>query len=449
MADSDLDATVPRCLSGGRYAVTALLGSGGQGRTLDGLDTHSGCSVAIKQFIIRGAREWKDVELAEREAQVLATIAHPRLPVYIDHFEENGSLFLVTQKIEGEPLGGPRAKGARLGQDDLRRLLRDMSAALEYLHSRVPPIIHRDVKPSNIIRGSDGSFSLVDFGSVRDRLRSQGGSTMVGTFGYMAPEQLQGRAMAATDVYSLGVTVLQLATGMEPELLPHQGLAIDVKASLAQSLPVQWISLLERMVLPDPDLRLSSISAELAGLDAAARGAPQNRASQVAGDAAAAPAGRHEPRRDKERRSWRMPPSHAPNAVADEILDLIAQLPARMPVSLLLSVARVFVSVALCALLPSFLVLLSLVFGPALRRAAAAVSRSGQIAESFLGEATARVHERSQFEPRSKRRGFGGKTRVGVPSDPRRHRVDSQRQDAADDSESEWPPGRGRRRNRR
>ncbi len=76
---------------------------------------------------------------------------------------------------------------------------------------------------------------LVDFGSVRDRLKPEGGSTVVGTFGYMAPEQFQGRALPATDTYAAAATALALLTGRDPDQLPHQGLKLDVDKALGSS----------------------------------------------------------------------------------------------------------------------------------------------------------------------------------------------------------------------
>jgi serine/threonine protein kinase len=186
-------------LRDGRYRVFGVLGSGSQAETLDAVEVSSGAAVAIKRFQVRGAKSWKDVELAEREARVLATLRHPSLPVYVEHFEEAGALYLVMHKIEGETLSALRKRGERLSQGDVARFFADADSVLGYLHSRVPPIVHRDIKPGNVIRRSDGSFAFVDFGSVRDQLKPEGGSTVVGTFGYMAPEQFQGRALPSSD----------------------------------------------------------------------------------------------------------------------------------------------------------------------------------------------------------------------------------------------------------
>ncbi len=251
----------PKSLAKGRYTVHALLGEGAQGATYEASDASARGDerVAIKCFRIRGAKSWKDVELAEREARVLASLRHPLIPRYIDHFEEDGALWLVTEKIDGESLGALRKQGVRFSEREVRQFLADVADALAYLHTRAPPVIHRDIKPSNVIRRTDGHFVLIDFGAVRDKMKPEGGSTVVGTFGYMAPEQFQGRAMPASDVYAVGATALQLITGIEPEEMPHKGLAIDVRAAMRGVASDDMTNVLCAMLEPDPDKRASSI----------------------------------------------------------------------------------------------------------------------------------------------------------------------------------------------
>src|SRR5437763_11800786 len=101
---SERGPTPPSSLRDGRFVVVSPLGEGGQGTTWDAGDKREGRPVAIKRFDVRGARAWKDVELAEREARVLASLSHPKLPRYVDHFEEDGVLYLAMEKIEGTPL---------------------------------------------------------------------------------------------------------------------------------------------------------------------------------------------------------------------------------------------------------------------------------------------------------------------------------------------------------
>ncbi len=259
-------------LRGGRFALLEPLGEGSQGRTFDGRDAQSGRPVAIKRFDVRNARAWKDVELAEREARVLSGLSHPRLPGYVDHFEDEGALYLVMEKIEGESLASLRKRAVSFSEGEVLRFLRDASEILDYLHGRAPQVIHRDVKPGNVIRRPDGSFAFVDFGAVREKLRPDGGSTVVGTFGYMAPEQFQGRAGPGTDVYAVGATALAMLTGAEPESLPHKGLAVDVRAALASraGTPSEvLITVLEQMLAPDPDQRATRIAPLLERIRAA------------------------------------------------------------------------------------------------------------------------------------------------------------------------------------
>src|ERR1700678_1942238 len=222
-------------LKDSRYSLLGLLGQGTQGQTYDAVDRREGRPVAIKRFDIRTAKTWKEAEPAERETRTLQALSHPNLPRYVDHFEEEGALSLVIDKIEGESLAALRKRGVVFSRDDVDRLFRDASEILGYLHGRAPPVIHRDLKPNNVIRRPDGSFAFVDFGAVRDKLRPEGGSTVVGTFGYMAPEQFQGRAAPVSDVYSIGATALWMLTGQEPEHLPHKGLAIDVDSALGSA----------------------------------------------------------------------------------------------------------------------------------------------------------------------------------------------------------------------
>jgi hypothetical protein len=264
-------------LHDGRYTVQRVLGEGAQGVTVEATDSQTGRLVAIKRFDVRGAPSWKDVELAERETRVLATLDHPLVPRYIEHFEGDGALYLVMEKVEGETLEALRKREGALSETEVRRFLACADRALSYLHGRAAPVVHRDVKPRNIVRRPDGSYVFVDFGAVSELLLRREGSTIVGTAGYMAPEQFQGRALPTTDVYAVGATALAALTAMEPENLPHKGLRIDVHAALDGRASPELIHTLERMVEPDPDLRPPSIGAALDGMNVAAAGGVARR----------------------------------------------------------------------------------------------------------------------------------------------------------------------------
>src|SRR5579859_5756674 len=157
------------------------------------------------------------------------------------------------EKIDGESLATLRKRGVVLPEREVVRLLRDAADVLGYLHGRTPPVVRRDLKPGNVIRRPDGSFAFVDFGAVRDKLRPEGGSTVVGTFGFMAPEQFQGRALPGSDVYALGATIVAMMTGRDPEELPHKGLTLDVRAALGGRGSERLVRVLEQMLEPDPD----------------------------------------------------------------------------------------------------------------------------------------------------------------------------------------------------
>ncbi|HET9932876.1 MAG TPA: serine/threonine-protein kinase, partial [Polyangiaceae bacterium] len=370
-------------LKQGRYRIVGLLGRGAQADTLWAEDAHTGTQVAIKRFQVRGAKSWKDVELAEREASVLSRLSHKNLPRYIDHFEEDGALYLVMEKIEGKTLAQLRERGA-LDQASVRRLLAELGETLEYLHGLSPPIVHRDIKPQNVILRGDGGFSLVDFGSVRDKLRPEGGSTVVGTFGYMAPEQFQGRAGPSTDVYGAGATALACLTGSDPENLPHKGLSIDVPAALAGHVDASMVQLLSRLVEPDPDKRPRSLTAALREAAPARRSAPPRSNAEAASRADRIPPfdvpsmrlSRRQLRRlEKERRkeAKRARRSARRAQRLERLGNRVAHFPGWFWVLLVLGITLFVVRIVLGGLLrialPILLSVLAIVFGPALRRA--------------------------------------------------------------------------------
>jgi serine/threonine protein kinase len=253
-------------LGGGRYVVQGVLGEGAQGTTFEATRADDGKVVAIKRFDVRGAKGWKDVELAEREVRVLATLDHPLVPRFIEHFEEDGALYLVMEKVEGETLDAIIRKQGPLPEAEVRRFLADADRALTYLHGRASPVVHRDIKPRNVVRRPDGSYVLVDFGAVSELLRRGNASTIAGTIGYMAPEQLQGRALPSTDVYAVGATALAALTGAEPETLPHRGLRVDVSAAASGRASPTMLAMLDEMLEPDPDRRPANLAKILDGV---------------------------------------------------------------------------------------------------------------------------------------------------------------------------------------
>ncbi len=243
-------------LLGGRFRLGKALGKGSQGELFLAIDTKArgaeATEVVVKRITPRGT--WKSFELFEREAKVLSQLRHAGVPRHHATIEEPpGTFNLVMQYIPGENLR-ELAQRRRLSEVELRDILIRCLEILDYLHTRSPAVIHRDIKPSNIVRSSDGRCSLVDFGGVLDHSRDKGGSTIVGTFGYMAPEQLHGQVTPAADLYSLGATMVALAGGIEPEDVARRGLRMDLAKQLP-SLEPTFRHVLEEMTETDPDKR--------------------------------------------------------------------------------------------------------------------------------------------------------------------------------------------------
>lgn len=271
------EARAPR-VYGGRFRAEALLGEGAQGHTWRAIDVKSGQTVALKVFTLASAHAWKNQELFEREVATLRALGdvHPGIPALVDVVtEDEGAVrALAMTFIEGSDLHTVRASRGRLGARDIEDLLEQILEILALLHARDPPIVHRDVKPRNIIARPSGHLALVDYGSV-SLARESAGSTLVGTYGFMAPEQLYGAVGPATDIYALGATALALATGREPEELPRRGLAIDVEAAWP-SAPSHLARTLREMTAPDPSARandartlLSTVQRRRVGRDGA------------------------------------------------------------------------------------------------------------------------------------------------------------------------------------
>lgn len=443
--------TVANTIRNGRFVLLQPIGEGAQGRTFAGIDTrppHGGeRPVAIKRFEVRGATSWKDVELAEREARVLQSLSHPKLPTYVDHFEEDGALYLVMEKIEGESLASYRKRGAVLSEGEIVRLLRDASDVLDYLHGRAPPVIHRDLKPGNVIRRPDGSFAFVDFGAVRDKLRPKGGSTVVGTFGYMAPEQVQGRALPASDVYAIGATALAMLSGCEPEDLPHRGLGIDVRAAL-RGRNRRLVGVLERMLEPDPDRRASRIAPLLVRPEGG-MGDHRREVSETLEGELAERYGRHAARR--ARRAARRAGLRAERAArrASRGLGPVRHglpWPARLFFALLFTLGIVAVSIATQIVVPLILRVLSLfVARRPLAAAADATRHAGEVSVAGMraarrwavGGVAARGPDQS---PQSRVRVDAGATRP-VDEEAEQAEAEAGSEDSAESARRRGQPG--------
>jgi hypothetical protein len=255
---------------GGRYQIDGFGGAGSQGTTFTGVDRKTGARDAVKLFDLGKAKDWKAQELFDREVQTLQRLSHPGVPKFLEVLtdDETGARALVMTFIAGESLGDILAREQSIPEKRLWALLVDAAHVMAHVHGE--GVVHRDLKPDNLILKPDGTVAVVDFGGV-GVVRAKAGSTVVGTFGFMAPEQLYGAQTAATDLYALGATVLTLATGKTPEDHPRDGLAVDVDAA-APFLSDALRGLLAKLLAPDPKDRPKDAAALLTELKNIAKG---------------------------------------------------------------------------------------------------------------------------------------------------------------------------------
>ncbi|MBD2354306.1 serine/threonine protein kinase [Tolypothrix sp. FACHB-123] len=260
---------------GERYEIQQQLGKKAGRRTLLAHDLLTQELVIIKLLIFGADFEWDDLKLFEREAETLKSLSHPFIPRYLDYFEVNlptiKGFALVQSYIPAQTLEQYLQAGRTFSETEIKQIAKAVLEILIYLHGLHPPVIHRDIKPSNILLGersgnSVGQVYLVDFGSVQTVLATEGGTrTVVGTYGYMPPEQFGGRTVPVSDLYSLGATLIYLLTGTHPADLPQKDFRIQFEqaANISRDLS-NW---LRWLIAPNLENRINSALEALQALD--------------------------------------------------------------------------------------------------------------------------------------------------------------------------------------
>ena len=258
-----------------RYELKAELSRKAGRRTYRAIDRQTDLEVIVKVLLFGPEFKWADLRLFEREIEVLRSLDHPTIPKYLDSFDVEMSkakgFGLVQENISALSLEQGVQRGRVFSETDIREIGRSLLETLIYLHRMSPPVIHRDIKPSNVLLGDRsgnfvGDVYLVDFGAVQTAVMSDRQTmTVVGTYGYMPPEQFAGRSSPGSDLYSLGATLLYLVTGKHPAEMVSEDLELEFGdiEHVSQHLE-DWLT---RMVQPIKSKRFGSALEALEALE--------------------------------------------------------------------------------------------------------------------------------------------------------------------------------------
>lgn len=210
----------PNTIVGGRYRVVKSIGGGGMKLVYLAEDLRLAarrCALAemVDSFTSPGMQQ-QAVAAFNREADMLARLANEHIPRIFDRFSDANHHYLVMEYIDGETLDDElRRAGGELAPGRVIQIAIQILETLEYLHNLDPPVIYRDLKPSNVMLTAEGQAKLIDFGIAR-HFAPLSNATMIGTQGYAPPEQYRGKAETRSDLYALGATMHQALSGRDP-----------------------------------------------------------------------------------------------------------------------------------------------------------------------------------------------------------------------------------------
>lgn len=210
-----------------KYRIIKKIGQGGMSKVYLAKNSEDHSLWAIKEVerVANDKNSQVVVQSLLTEAKLIKKLEHPALPKIDDVIEEGNTIYLIMEYIDGRPLDTVLEQQGAQKQEDVVRWALQLCGVLNYLHSQTPPIIYRDMKPSNIMLMADGNIKLIDFGIAREYKEENVADTVnLGTKGYAAPEQFGGNGQtdARTDIYCLGVTLYHLITGKNPSEPPYE-----------------------------------------------------------------------------------------------------------------------------------------------------------------------------------------------------------------------------------
>ncbi len=210
----------------GKYRILSKVGQGGMSTVYLAINEKANKPWAIKEVRKDGVQNFEVVKQSLLiETDLLKKLSHPNLPSIIDIIDQDENFLIVMDYIEGITLDKVVSENGPQAQEDVVSWAIQLCDVLQYLHTREPSIVYRDMKPSNVMLRYDGSVVLIDFGTAREyKERAVGDTTCLGTQGYAAPEQFggQGQTDARTDIYCLGATMYHLLTGHNPSEPPYE-----------------------------------------------------------------------------------------------------------------------------------------------------------------------------------------------------------------------------------
>lgn len=210
----------------GKYKILNVIGKGGMSIVYLAMNEKANKQWAIKEVRKDGKQDFDVVKQGlVAEIDMLKRFNHPNLPSIVDVIDGDGTFLIVMDYIEGNALDKKLQEEGAQNQEDVIAWSKQLCDVLGYLHSRKPPIIYRDMKPSNVMLKPDGTVMLIDFGTAREfKYAGVADTTCLGTRGYAAPEQFggQGQTDPRTDIYCLGATMYHLVTGHNPGVYPYK-----------------------------------------------------------------------------------------------------------------------------------------------------------------------------------------------------------------------------------
>ncbi len=248
-----------------RYEIKQTAGRGGFGTTYLTKDRDRFNESCVLKELNLPSKDLFDSEfdneldtaerLFKREAQVLLSLQHPGIPKLHAYFHENNYSYLVQDFIPGHTLAEEIENNKRtFDEKEARTLLLELADILEYLHGQDPPIIHRDIKPQNLMRHARGKLLLIDFGAVCQSVNPTK-RTLIGSPGYSPPEQIAGNPVPQSDLYAAGATILRLLTGLHPSQL-FNSKSRQMEWENSPQISARFAAIIKQLVDQDFSLRI-------------------------------------------------------------------------------------------------------------------------------------------------------------------------------------------------